>query len=167
MMIDWQGTFFLKVKLVKGNLALEAADDAMFAIITMHSLFSNCEICCSNEQVYTSNGLYLHKAFISDECFITKGTRRSICACQCYRYEIELASFGDEPFLSRKAKKKVQICFYGKLAIVFFFAINSYSPASKSGYVQFAPDQFPTLSPIRTEVFHVLFSKRPYSQDKF
>ena len=38
-MIDWQETsLFLKVKLTKGNVALEAADDAMFVNNTMHSL---------------------------------------------------------------------------------------------------------------------------------
>ena len=120
MMIDLQETFlFLKVKL-KGNVALEAADDAMFVNNTMHSLFSNCEVYFNNEQVYTSNGLYAHKAFISNEFFNTKGTKSSICACQGYRYEKVPASFGDEPFLSRKAKKNAEICFYGKLAIDVF-----------------------------------------------
>ena len=121
MMIDLQETFlFLKVKLSKGNVALEAADDAMFVNNTMHSLFSNCEVYFNNEQVYTSNGLYAHKAFISNEFSNTKGTKSSICACQGYMYEKEPASFGDEPFLSRKAKKNEEICFYGKLAIDVF-----------------------------------------------
>ena len=45
MMIDLQETFlFLKVKLSKGNVALEAADNAMFVNNTMHSLFSNCGV---------------------------------------------------------------------------------------------------------------------------
>ena len=39
MMIDLQETsIFLKIKLSKGNAELEAADDAMFANITIHSL---------------------------------------------------------------------------------------------------------------------------------
>ena len=45
MMVELQVTFiFLKVKLGKGNVALEAADDAMFVNNTMHSLFSNTEV---------------------------------------------------------------------------------------------------------------------------
>ena len=115
MTIDFQETFLiLKVKLSKGNVALEAADDAMFVNNTMHSLFSNCEVYFNNEEVYTSNGLYAHKAFIANGFSNTKGTKSSICACQGYRYEKEPASSGDEPFLSRKAKKNEEICFYGK-----------------------------------------------------
>ena len=58
-MIDLQETFLcLKVKLIKGNVALEA-DDAMFVKNTMHSLF--CEVYFNNEQVYTSNDYMLTK----------------------------------------------------------------------------------------------------------
>ena len=82
----------------------------MFVNNTMHTLFSNCEVHFNNEQVYTSNGLYAHEAFISNEFSKTKGTKSSICACQRYRYEKDPASFGDEPFLSRKAKNE-EVCF--------------------------------------------------------
>ena len=76
MMIDLQVTFlFLKVTLSKGNVASEAADDALFVSKTMHSLFSNCKVYFNNEQVYTSNGLYAQKAFISNEFSNTKGTK--------------------------------------------------------------------------------------------
>ena len=87
MLIDLQETFlFLKVKLSEGNVTLETADDAMFVNITMHFLFSNCKVFFINEQVYTSNGLYAHKAFISNEFSHKKGTKSSVCACQGYRY---------------------------------------------------------------------------------
>ena len=33
----------------------------------LHSLFSNCEVYLNNQQVYNSNGLYGHKALISNE----------------------------------------------------------------------------------------------------
>ena len=33
----------------------------------LHSLFSNCEVYLNNQQVYNSNGLYGHKAFISNK----------------------------------------------------------------------------------------------------
>ena len=117
MMRDLQETSaILKVEISKGNVALEAADDAMFVNITNHSLLSNCEVYFINEQVDTSNGLYAHKAFISNELSNTEGTENSICACQGYRYEKEPASFGDEPSFSRKTKTE-EICFYGKLTI--------------------------------------------------
>ena len=120
-MIDLQETLlFLKVKLSNGNVALEAADDAMFVINTMHSFFPNCEVKFNNEQVYTFNRLYSHKAFIPIDFSNTKGTKGSICTCQGYRYEKEPASFGDELFFSRKAKPDEAICFSGKLSIVVF-----------------------------------------------
>ena len=84
---------------------MEAFNDAMFVNNTKHSLFSNCEVYLTNEQVYTSNGLYALKALISIELSNTKGTKSSICACEGNRYKKEPASFGDETFLSRKAKK--------------------------------------------------------------
>ena len=89
----------------------------MFVNDTMHSLFSNCEVYFNNEQVYTSNGLYAHKAFISNEFSNSKGTKSFICACQGYRHAKEPVSLRDEPLLSGKTKKNEELCFYGKLAI--------------------------------------------------
>ena len=43
-------------------------------------------------------------------------TKSSIWASQDYRYEKQPAMFGKETFLSRKAKNKENVCFYGKLA---------------------------------------------------
>ena len=135
MMIDLQETFlFLKVKLSKANVPWEPADDAMFFNITTHSVFSNCEVYLNNEQVCTSNGLYAHKAFISNDFSNTKGAKSSICACQGYSYEKEPASFADELFLSRKANKNEQICFYGKLAIDVFTCDKFLLPTSKFDY---------------------------------
>ena len=115
-MIDLQETFlFLKVKLSMWNVAFEAADDAMFAKNTMHSLFLNRDFFYNIEQIYTSSRVYAHKAFISNEFSDTKGTKISICECQDYRYEKVPASFGDEHFISRKAKTNKEICSYGKL----------------------------------------------------
>ena len=72
------------------------------------------------EQVCTSNGLYARKVPISNEVSSTEGTKNSICACQCYRYEKQPASFEDELSLSRKAKMNEEFSFYGKLAVVDF-----------------------------------------------
>ena len=109
---------FLKVKLSKGNVALEAAVETMLVKSSMHSFFSNCEVCFIKKQIYTSNGLHACKAFISSDFYKTKEPR--VCACQGYRYKKEPASLAHEPFLSQKARKNAEICFYGKLAIDVF-----------------------------------------------
>ena len=114
MIIDSQKIFlFSKVKLGEENVLLEAADDAMSVTSTMHSLFWNCDVYFNTEEVYTSNGLYAPKTFISDEFVKRKGNKISICACQVYRYEKGLSSFvAVELFFYEKTKNK-EICFYG------------------------------------------------------
>ena len=120
-MINLQESFLsLEVKLSKGNVVLEAADGAMFVNNTMHSLFSICEVYFNNEQLFSSNGFYAHKAFISKKFSNTEGTESYTWACQDYRYEKETASFGDEPFRSRKAKMNEEFFFYGMLGIDVF-----------------------------------------------
>ena len=54
-----------------------------------------------------------------------------ICPYQGYTYEKESASFGDEHFLSRKAKKIEEICLYEKLAIDVFTCDNFLLPNVK------------------------------------
>ena len=102
------------------------------------TLFSNCEVKFNNKQnVYSSNELYAHKAFISSEFSNTKGTKNFTCACQTYKYEKELALFVGEPFFSRKAKKNEENWFYEKLAIEVLTCNNfllPYVKMSKTGY---------------------------------
>ena len=121
VMIDLQETFlYLKVKIGKGTADLDGTDDVMFVNNTMHSLFSNCEVFFNNEQVYTSNGLYPHKAFVSNEFSGTKGTKESISFCQGYDYEKDPSAFGEELFVTRKGKKSDTVAFYGKLCVDIF-----------------------------------------------
>ena len=64
-------------------------EDAKVNIVnnTSPSLFSNVEVFLSNDQVYTSNGLYPHKALISNEFSHTRGTKESTIQCHGYNYE--------------------------------------------------------------------------------
>ena len=113
------------------------------------TLLPSCDFSFNNEQVYTSNGLYAHKIFISN-FFSTNGTKNSIFACQGCRYEKETTSFADEPLLSENEEERSH-------PLVFSLAINSYAPTSKSGYVLFAPGETSALSRFRTRISHLFF----------
>ena len=52
--------------------------------------------------------------------FLVRSEPRIIFARLKIRYEKEPVSFGDEPFLSRKTKKKEEVSFYGKFAFDVF-----------------------------------------------
>ena len=55
----------------KAKMGMSFTDDDLHyltnVIYLLHSLFSNCEMYLKNQQVYNSNGLYGHKALISNE----------------------------------------------------------------------------------------------------
>ena len=51
----------------------------------LYSLFSNCEVYLNNQQVYNSNGLYAHKAFISNEFNSTLSSNDRILHCHGYK----------------------------------------------------------------------------------
>ena len=53
----------------------------------LHSLFSNCEVYLNNQQVYNSNGLYGHKALISNEFIASTMGNEGILACHGYEFE--------------------------------------------------------------------------------
>ena len=92
----------LKFQLVKdGNQSVVEADNTFMVNNIMHSLFSNLEVCFNNEQVYSSNGLYAQKSFLSNEFSGTQGTKDSISVCQVYLYE-EQPNDDDEAFKERK-----------------------------------------------------------------
>ena len=47
----------------------------------LHSFFSNCEVYLNNQQVYNSNGIYGHKALISNEFNASTMNNGGILAC--------------------------------------------------------------------------------------
>ena len=53
----------------------------------LHSLFSNCEVYLNNQQVYNSNGLYGHKAMISNEFNASTMNNERNLACHGYEFE--------------------------------------------------------------------------------
>ena len=143
-MIDLQETFFkLKLRFKEmpnfGKKEIKRdnddddddEDDLREAYVNnlMHSMFSNAEVYFNNTQVYSSNGLYAHKAFISNEISHTKGVKEGIISCQGYQYEPEPNDFYGEPFESRKdiVEKSNQLVFFGKLAIDVFTCDKSKS----------------------------------------
>ena len=122
VMLDLQETYLLlKVEVKKDGVALENADEVMFSNNALHSLFSNCEVYFNNEQIYTSNGLYPHKAQISNEFSGTRGLKDSIGICQGYQYENIPNDFNSAPFTGKVMTVNTgEKMFYGKLAIDVF-----------------------------------------------
>ena len=53
----------------------------------LHSLFSNCELYFNNTMVYNANGLYHHKAQISNEFNSSAVSKKGILACHGYSFE--------------------------------------------------------------------------------
>ena len=112
----------LKVKLVKdgGTKDVEAGDEVSLVNNSMHSLFSNCEVYFNNIQVHTTNGLYAHKSFISNEFSNTKGTKESISCCQGYKYEVNPGDAADPTILARQTTNLAETEYYGELPVEIF-----------------------------------------------
>lgn len=81
----------------------------------MHSLFSNVELYMNGTPVYTSNGLYGHKAFISNEISHTAGMKNSLLKCQGYEFDSN-PSDGSDRALYHGQKRN----FFGKLCVDAF-----------------------------------------------
>ena len=139
-MIDLQETYF-KVELrfqdlvnfgIKEDLEDDEKTDA-YVNNLMHSLFSNAEVYFNNTQVYNSNGLYAHKAYISNEISHTKGVKDGIIFYQGYQYEPNPDAFNEEPILSRKeiVEGSKPLAFFGKLAIDVFTCDKYLLPGTK------------------------------------
>ena len=63
----------------------------------LHSLFSNCEVYINNQQVYNYNGLYGHKALISNEFNGSKMEKEGILACHGYKFEKDPSDYEKNP----------------------------------------------------------------------
>ena len=88
----------------------------------LHSLVSNCEVYINNYQVYNSNGLYAHKAFISNEFNASTNNNEGILKCHGYTFEDEPGNIFDGVFEERREDMEDDkiITLYGRLAIDFF-----------------------------------------------
>ena len=116
--LDLYDTFLsLKFKLVKdGNQSVVEAENNFMVNNIMHSLFSNLEVYFNNEQLYSSNGFYAQKSFLSNEFSATQGTKDSISVCQGYLNQEQPNYVDDEAFKERKKTgTQEEINCYGRL----------------------------------------------------
>ena len=88
----------------------------------LHSLFSNCEVYSNNTLVYYANGLYPHKAQISNEFNSSAVSNKGILACHGYSFGEYPEAFHMYPFTDRANALGSGITFslYGRLAIDLF-----------------------------------------------
>ena len=101
-----------KLSIVKGIRKIKDADDVYLVNNFFHSLFSNVE------QVLTSNGLYPHKAFLSNEL---SGTKEAITFRQGYTYEGNPNDKTTHVFIDRKTEVlRDETQMYGPLAVDLF-----------------------------------------------
>ena len=69
-----------------------AEEDAPVPLITdvsniLHSIFSNVEVYINNQQIYNSNGLYAHKAYISNKFKVAISEYEGVLHFEGYDYE--------------------------------------------------------------------------------
>ena len=80
--------FMKKEEHGKPDMGMTFTDDDLQCLThvnnLLHSLFSNCEVYLNNQQVYNSNGLYGHKALISNEFNASTMNNEGILACHGY-----------------------------------------------------------------------------------
>ena len=86
----------------------------------LHSLFSNCEVSLNNTRVYNANGLYPHKAQLSNECNSSAVSNKVILACHGYSFEENPEAFDMYLFIDRAISLGSGITFslslFGQLA---------------------------------------------------
>ena len=110
----------------KADMGMSFTDDDLHYLThvnnLLHSLFSNCEVYLNNQQVYNSNGLYGHKALISNEFNASTRNNEGILACHGYEFEKEPSDFEKSPFIDREEEPLLKngFTYYGKLAIDLF-----------------------------------------------
>ena len=99
----------------------------------LHSLFSNCEVYFNNTMVYNANGLYPHKAQISNELHSSAVSNKGILACHGYSFDDCPQAFNMYPFPDRANSLRSGITFslYGRLAIHLFTCEKLLLPKTK------------------------------------
>ena len=65
----------------------EPQPDLIYVNNVLHFLFSNCEVYFNNTMVYIANGLYPHKAQISNEFNSSAVSNKGRLACHGYSFE--------------------------------------------------------------------------------
>ncbi len=88
----------------------------------MHSLFSDVTLELNGTQVYTSNGLYAHKAFVSNEYSHNSSFKTSVLGCQGYILDDYPELLDTPQNQTRQAiiKTGTRQIFFGKLCLDAF-----------------------------------------------
>ena len=109
----------------KPDMGMSFTDDDLHYLTDvnniLHSLVS-CEVYLNNQQVYNSNGLYGHKALISNEFNASTRNNEGKLACHGYEFETEHSDHEKSPFIDREEELLLKngSTYYGKLAIDLF-----------------------------------------------
>ena len=92
----------------KSDMGMSFTDDDLHYLThvnsLLHSLFSNCELYLNNQQVYNSNGLYGHKALISNETNASTRNNEGFLVCHGYEFEKEPSDFDKKPFYRSRGR---------------------------------------------------------------
>ena len=86
----------------------------------LHSFFSNAELYINNHQIYNSNGLYAHKAHISNSFKSTLSDYKVVLHCEGYDYEEDTENLLQGLLFTRRMKlysRTEGFMLYGKLGI--------------------------------------------------
>ena len=110
----------------------ETAEEEPVPLVThvnniLHSFFSNVEVYINNQQIYSSNGLYAQKSYISNNFKGTISEYKGVLHCDGYHYEefpdeIMESTLSDH-FFTRRMKilsRPDGFMLYGKLRVDFF-----------------------------------------------
>ena len=122
----------------KPDMGMSFTDDDLHYLThvnnILHSLFSNSELYLNNQQqVYNSNGLYGHKALISNEFNASTENNKNISACHGCELEEKPSDYEESPFIDREEELLLKngSTYYDKLAIDLFQCENLPLPATK------------------------------------
>ena len=105
----------------------------------MHSIFPNVEVYINNQQIYNSNGLYVHKSYISNNCKAAISEYKGVLHCEGYDYEQDPEDINNplpDPFFTRRMillSRPDGFMLYGKLEIDFFSTSELLYPNMKIG----------------------------------
>ena len=92
----------------------------------MHSVISNVEVYINNQQIYTSNALYAHKSYISNNFKAALSEYKGVLHCEGYDYEQDSEDIINplpHPFFTERMKLLSRLdgfTFCGKLGFDFF-----------------------------------------------
>ena len=103
----------------------------------LHSIISNVEVYINNQQIYSSNGLYAHKSYFSNNFKTAISEYKGVLHCEGYDYEQDPEDISNplpDPFFTRRKKLLSSpdgFMFYRNLGIDFFSTTELLYPNMK------------------------------------